>query len=71
MASGRGVRSGTRRAAILEAIRTAPGIGLGELASQIYEEDTATNRGRVQSLVSTLKRGGAVRSAGRGRFEAS
>ena len=30
VASGRGVRSGTRRAAILEAIRTAPGIGLGE-----------------------------------------
>jgi len=37
-------RNGTRRAAILDAIRAAPGVGLGELAVRFYEEDTATNR---------------------------
>jgi Phosphorylated adapter RNA export protein, RNA-binding domain len=67
--NGNGNGRGLRRAALLGAIRETPGIGLGELALRIYDEDTPTNRKRAQSIISVLKRSGEVHSAGRGRFE--
>jgi hypothetical protein len=64
------IRERSRSDRLVTLLRAHPGRPIGELAAELYGEDTQANRSKVRALLAQLGRLGKLRNVGSGRWEA-
>lgn len=69
-AAGYKVTKPTHSDRLVAFLRAQPGRPIGELATEIYGNDAAGERGKVRALLAQLGRLGRLRNVSRGHWEA-